>query len=103
MSMIATDRKWWQRFPRYGNWGGPGWSAGCWNPIDTDWNFIAIDDMDELFKWHDFAYQNGFDRDVADHNLVQDLRRVKANGVKAKLYRLGAIVCFTVWPWIRWI
>lgn len=101
MSMIATERKWWQWFPRYGNWGGPGWSAGCWNPFGTDWDFVAIDEMDELFKWHDFAYQNGYDRDVADYNLVCDLKQLSVKGVYANCYRIGAILCFSVWPRIR--
>lgn len=95
--------KWWQWFfPRYGNWGGPGWSAGRWNPPVTDWAKSAVCVMDEFFKTHDFAYQHGCDRDVADHNLIQNLKQVTVKGGKATLYRIGAIACFSVWPKIRW-
>ena len=45
--------------PTYGNWGGPGWSAGKRqsNYDDTDWSVEAIDSMDEVFKGHDKKYQ----------------------------------------------
>lgn len=94
--------RWWQWFfPRYGNWGGPGWSAKCWNPSPTRWHISAICPMDELFKDHDFAYQHGHDRDVADHNLVADLDAIEVDGFYAQCYRIGAMLCFTVWPYIR--
>lgn len=99
---IMNKAYWWQRLiPRYGNWGGPGWSAGRWNPSVTNWAVDAVDSMDELFKWHDWAYQNGFDRTVADYTLTHDLRRVRVAGVYANLYRLGAIVLFIIWPAFR--
>ena len=106
MLMTVNKPYWWQRLcPRYGNWGGIGWSAGKWNndPLLTDWSVPSIDAMDELFKWHDWAYQHCLDRDVADHNLVQDLLALDVNGLYPKFYRLGAIAVFTIWPLIRWI
>lgn len=100
--MTANSRRWWQYFfSRYGNWGGPGWSAGCWNPMGTDWNYPAIDAIDELFKHHDSAYQHEEDLDVADAKLVKGLRQTRASGIYAKAYRVGAIFIFTVWPIIR--
>lgn len=50
----------WRRlFPKYGNWGGPGWSGGAYPKYyeDTDWEVPGIDSMDELFKDHDQKYQ----------------------------------------------
>ena len=45
--------------PRYGNWGGPGWSGGKWqeNYENTDWEVPARDSLDVLFKIHDRSYQ----------------------------------------------
>lgn len=100
--MTANSRLWWQYlFPRYGNWGGPGWSAGCWNPTETDWFVPTIDAMDELFKRHDWSYQHNEDLDAADANLVEKLRQIRVRGTYAKAYRIGAIAIFTVWPRIR--
>lgn len=93
--------QWWQWFfPRWGNYGCPGWSSGRWcsHPDETDWSIPAVDAMDELFKQHDWAYQHGFDRNTADHNLVQELKALEVCGVWATLYRAGAMACFSVWP-----
>lgn len=101
---IPGRRKWWQYlFPCYGNWGGPGYSAGCWNndPSLTDWSVDGVDDMDRLFKAHDFIYQTGGDMDAADRELVARLKVLHVRGLKARLYRIGAIVIFSVWPCIR--
>lgn len=44
--------------PTYGNWGGPGWSAGKrTQPGEKiDWDFPVRDGLDALFKAHDWAY-----------------------------------------------
>lgn len=46
--------------PRYGNWGGPGWSGGEFpaTPEDTDWSVGTEDSLDAFFKQHDRSYQN---------------------------------------------
>lgn len=96
--------KWWQWLcPRYGNYGGPGWSAGRWNddPALTDWNVPGIDIQDEMFKVHDWAYQHGFVLDAADWALVQDLKEIVPDTVYGKSYRLLATGVFTVWPVMR--
>ena len=106
LSMSANKPYWWQcLIPRYGNWGGVGWSAGRWNndPTLTDWSIPAIDAMDELFKVHDWAYQNGIDLDKADRELVAGLWCLSISGFRENLYRAGAIVVFSVWPFIRFI
>ena len=69
--------------PRYGNWGGPGYSAGKDCPTgqklsDEDKNVNGIDPMDELFKKHDIAYENaedlnGIAKDLAILQADQDL------------------------------
>lgn len=45
--------------PRYGNWGGPGWSCGKFveDPNKTDWSVSPRDSLDALFKEHDRLYQ----------------------------------------------
>lgn len=96
--------KWWQWFcPRYGNYGGPGWSAGRWNddPACTEWNVPGSDPQDELYKAHDWAYQHGFVLDAADWALVQDLKDVRPDTIYGKFYRLVAMTAFTVWPCVR--
>ena len=61
--------------PRYGNWGGPGWSGGKWqdNYENTDWSVPARDALDSLFKDHDRAYQKA----IAD--LPEDQREESFN------------------------
>lgn len=102
---------WWQRlFPTYGNWGGPGWSGGCWpEPGETDWSVSPVDSMDRCFKEHDSHYQRTGDIKVADGNLVDDLLYLRwdprsweepAKGFFwTNLYRLGAIVIF----WLKYL
>lgn len=104
MSTTGNSPYWWQRLiPRYGNWGGVGWSGGVWNndPALTDWDVDPVDAMDDLFKWHDQAYQTGMNLDTADAVLVAALGVVRVDGLRARLYRIGARVVFTVWPYIR--
>lgn len=104
MSTTGSRPHWWQRLiPRYGNWGGVGWSGGTWcnDPALTDWDAEPIDYMDEIFKAHDEAYQTGKNLDIADRVLVTALRYVRAVGIYARLYRIGAMIAFTLWPWIR--
>jgi len=61
--------------PRYGNWGGPGWSGGQWqdNYENTDWSVPARDSLDDLFKLHDKAYQQAIKK------LPEDEREPKFN------------------------
>ena len=87
--------------PTYGNWGGPGWSAGRYNddPSKTDWTVPGIDAMDDLFKLHDKTYQTeGMDRNLADRILVDGLLRLhpKDFGWRSNVYRYGAIAVFYV-------
>ena len=87
----------WQRvFPKYGNWGGPGWSGGAYpkDPKDTDWSVAAIDSMDELFKKHDGSYQEAITlfrdgsiargpmyalQEAADKVLVKEVGELSSN------------------------
>lgn len=104
MSTTVHDRRWWQYLiPSYGNWGGPGYSAGVWNndAATTDWTVPAVNAMDALFKIHDWKYQREYDRDAADRDLVDKLWDVRVDGWYGNLYRIGAIVIFTIWPFIR--
>lgn len=91
------EPKWWKRLiPKYGNWGGPGWSAGEYCPPSyTNWAVPGIDDMDALFKQHDMAYQSGGDRKFADRELVRRLKETNVRGVWSNIYRIGAIVIFS--------
>lgn len=49
----------WHLLPRYGNWGGIGYSGGAFpgSPAETDWSVPPVDSMDDLFKRHDKVYQ----------------------------------------------
>lgn len=104
MPTTANSPRWWQRLiPRYGNWGGVGWSAGRWNndPALTDWSVEPVDALDAECKFHDWAYQHNFDRDAADWNLVRGLKGVRPATLYGKFYRLLAMAAFTVWPRVR--
>ena len=99
----GRPRLWQWCLPRYGHWGGPGWSAGRWNgdPAITDWSVPAVCVMDAHFREHDFAYQQGRDRDAADADLVYYLGFVRPDTLYGKFYRRGAMLIFTVWPPLR--
>jgi hypothetical protein len=68
--------------PVYGNYGGPNWSAGqvggkiTGTPTDP----LPVDDLDALFKAHDFVYQTTQDpqaRAAADIQLVEGMHDLK--------------------------
>ena len=78
----------WKRLlPRYGNWGGPGWSSGKWcPPNETDWSKPPIDALDQLFRDHDFAYQTHGCRKCADLALLMGLRLTRTYTTWAMIY-----------------
>jgi hypothetical protein len=97
--------------PRYGNWGGPGWSGGTFpaRPSDTDWSIPGIDSMDDLFKEHDRGYQDALSAynsqdinksemigfwDDADKNLVSGL-----GGLSRSPGRWSRPAPNTLWAW----
>lgn len=84
--------------PTYGNWGGPGHSAGIWNddPSKTDWTVPGIDAMDEAFKRHDHLYQTTNNRQYADRLLVWELDNIEVKGLYANAYRIAALYVFTI-------
>jgi len=90
--------RWWQRLiPRYGNWGGPGWSSGKWCPPgETDWFVSGVDDLDEAFKRHDWKYQNGVEWDVADAELLRDMDAIPCRRLtwRARIYRRLSMAVF---------
>lgn len=95
--VLLITRHWWQAiFPRYGNWGGPGWSAGMYNndPALTDWSVPGIDAMDNLYKVHDRAYQSGQSWLYADTDLLRGLCHVRPSGLYGRCYRVWAILLF---------
>ncbi len=97
--MTANSPYWWQRLiPRYGNWGGVGWSAGCWNndPDCTDWSVAALDELDYCFKLHDLAYQTGLSWLEADTELLRSLALVRPKRVYARCYRVLAAAAFSL-------
>jgi len=113
---------WWQKvFPKYGNWGGPGWSGGCYpsSPKETDWSIQPIDAMDLIFRNHDRRYQNAIKRyperedlqkevfKKADEDLIRLLKSLEfdpnlwilkppKNLWYAKYYRICAIYVFEI-------
>lgn len=91
--------EWWQWFvPRYGNWGAPGWSGGAWvdDPAKTDWEVGSVDDLDEIFKVHDKAYQDGELWIDADIDMIIALHKFEPVGLTQRLYRAGAIIAFSL-------
>jgi hypothetical protein len=45
------------QFQFHGNWGGPGYGAGEFTRSnDLDWNVEPVDNLDSLFREHDFNY-----------------------------------------------
>ena len=85
-------------FPRpltYGNWGGPGWSGGEFvdDPKLVDWFVLPIDEMDALFKRHDFEVQNRIPKPHS--RLSSDLCEIPIpTKLWPKLYRYAAIGIF---------
>jgi hypothetical protein len=65
----------WQYFiPKYGNFGGPGWSGGAMmsNYNEVDWTVQPVDSLDELFCNHDKSYQEAIkNTDSGRYNIGQ--------------------------------
>lgn len=58
--------------------------------------------MNEYFEKHKRVYQTGGDRNTADYLLVHNLSFYTPKTVYEKLYRIGAIIVFTILPVLRW-
>lgn len=91
----------WPHCISYGRWGAPGLSGGKWtnNQADIPWgnmpeDMLPIDEMDEVFMYHDYDYQHGAIRWKADLRLVGRLLEVNPKGVWANVFRIGAIIGF---------
>jgi len=117
----------WQKlFPKYGNWGGPGWSGGRYinGPLDPETAAVGyIDSLDYIFWCHDGLYRRAlwlfnnkridsqqFSAAIskADRWLLKKLKAMPADPRKwwepatdwryAWAYRKAAILAFTVKP-----
>ncbi len=87
--LIFTE-KWQNNLPRYGNYGGKGYTGGY------DGNQLPINRMDELFQKHDNDYGAATNEDAilkADRDLLAGLEGIDKgnilifrNGSKGKLY-----------------
>lgn len=92
--------EWWQwLFPRYGNYGAPGWSGGAWvdDPAKTDWSVAPVDALDAVLMQHDRDYQDGELWVLADVNLVAALHNLTPPAsLHGRAYRIGAIVIFSI-------
>lgn len=78
-------------FHFYGNYGGPGYTGGKFG--GSDFSVKPIDDLDQLFRTHDFFYFNGLER-TGDKVLIRQLNQLipKLSGVakeKAKIALFG--------------
>lgn len=103
MSLHCKPLHWWQwAIPRYGNWGGPGWSGGQYtdDPASVDWSVEPVDAMDSLFMDHDSLYQCEPDNKeidlarLADLVLILRLFTISVSGWYAQAYRLAAFSIF---------
>ena len=90
--------RWWPKILTYGNWGGPGWSGGRFtdDPAAVAWEVEPVDAMDAAFREHDFAYQHGASRPQADLSLVRTLAGTDVRGLWPNIYRIGAIIIFSI-------
>ena len=89
----------WPRLLTYGNWGGPGWSGGEYvaDRRLTRWNVKPVDEMDAAFREHDLMYQQrAIPNSLADEMLVAALKRTNVQGVWSNIYRIGAIIGFSI-------
>jgi hypothetical protein len=97
---------WWQWIiPTYGNWGGPGWSSCKYtdDKLDVDWNMCGVDEMDELFKIHDYQWQcDNYSKRKADKQLVRDLLKLRICGVWKNIYKIAAIIGFSIISCFWW-
>lgn len=91
----------WPKCLSYGRWGAPGLSGGRWtdNPADIPWghlppDMLPIDEMDAAFMDHDYAYQHGTKRWVADLELARRLWWVNPSGWRANAFWAGAMLIF---------
>lgn len=92
-------RKYFFKYLVYGNWGFPCWSGGVWvdDPNLTNWKVPPIDEMDRLFKQHDYYYQHYQTLiDFADINLIVGLKDIKLKGVYKNGYKIAAIIVFFI-------
>jgi len=67
----------------HGNWVGPGWSAGKFQPSTFDPKIPAMDEFDQTGKDHDFVYSYNGDLQKADYlfasrNIGKGLKRTAA-------------------------
>ena len=96
---------WWPKALTYGNFGGPGWSGGIFtnDPKMVNWKIPAVDEMDAIFKIHDWKYQNGKSRRDADQILYLRLSKTNINGIWSNIYRIGCLFIFSIKLAIPWI
>lgn len=65
-----------KKIPRYGKWGGPGYSGGNKNPPED-----PIDQMDKDFKKHDYRFgRQMYDR--GNRELLDKLRKLPQDPTK---------------------
>ena len=62
--------------PTYGNYGGPGWTAGSRSGNGTA---APMDDLDEVFKDHDDAYEEAKKLAAANSNFDETAARIAAD------------------------
>ena len=64
---------WQYLVPKYGNFGGPGWSGGVMisTYADVDWGIIPKDSLDETFHDHDKHYQDAIEK--KDTGIIDDI------------------------------
>jgi hypothetical protein len=80
------------KFKFHGNYGGPGYTAGKFYDSGSriDWNVKPVDELDELFRKHDYDYDR-IDHVAADQLFLQRLDALssKNSSIKSKLAGWG--------------
>jgi len=115
---------WQYLVPKYGNFGGPGWSGGAMMSSynEVDWSIEPVDSLDRGFYDHDCGYQCAIELEhngdisyaemrrrwvEADVNLVNYIKSIPANpkewdvkpttssNLYSWFYRKCALIIFT--------
>jgi len=75
----------WQRLiPKYGNYGGPGWSGGAMmdDYSEVDWSVVPSDSLDWLFHCHDKVYQKAIEQEINKEITDKEMTKLWLGGDK---------------------
>ena len=106
-------KTWQYLVPKYGNFGGPGWSGGAMMDSydEVDWSVKPMDSLDETFHCHDTGYQEAIEKEKngdisyvemrrkwvkADMELVARIKKIPADPRK---WERKPVTCCKLYSW----